>query len=70
MLYGELPPIVPQGAVLYTVLHMTHAILALLLFSTVLAHLGVALGHALIFRDGVFESMATLRAGATRQNLQ
>lgn len=69
VLYGtiHLPPIAPQGAALYIVLHMAHAILALLLFSTVLAHLGAALGHALIFRDGVFESMASLRAGASRQ---
>ncbi|MCP1615456.1 cytochrome b561 [Azospirillum lipoferum] len=66
VLYGKLPPIVPQGSVLYAVLHMAHAIQALLLFSTVLAHLGGALGHARIFRDGVFESMASLRAGATR----
>jgi cytochrome b561 len=35
-----------------------HTYLAYLLFATFLAHLGAALMHALIFRDGVFESMA------------
>ena len=32
-------------------------VLAYLLFLTFLAHLGAALVHALIFKDGVFESM-------------
>jgi cytochrome b561 len=32
----------------------------LLLFLTFLAHLAAALMHALIFRDGVFGSMASL----------
>ena len=36
--------------------------LALLLFATFLAHLGAALTHALIFRDGVFQSMASWRS--------
>ncbi|MBP2293629.1 cytochrome b [Azospirillum rugosum] len=69
VLYGaiHLPPILPQGAALYTALHMAHEILALLLFATFLAHLGAALAHALVFRDGVFESMASLKAAASRQ---
>ncbi len=37
--------------------------LAFLLFATFLAHLGAALLHALIYRDGVFDSMASWRAG-------
>ena len=41
--------------------------LILLLFATFLAHFGAALFHGLIRRDGVFESMASWRNGATKQ---
>ena len=60
MLYGalHLPPILPHDVGLYAVLRRTHTVLALLLFATILAHLAAALMHALIFRDGVFGSMA------------
>ena len=63
VLYGSLhlPPIVPANAALYATLRTAHTVLALLLFLTFLAHLGAALMHALIFRDGVFESMASLK---------
>ncbi|MCW2238835.1 cytochrome b [Azospirillum canadense] len=66
VLYGSihLPPILPHSAALYTALHLAHEILALLLFATFLAHLGAALAHALVFRDGVFGSMASLKAAA------
>ncbi len=66
VLYGSLhlPPILPHSAALYTALHLAHEILALLLFATFLAHLGAALAHALVFRDGVFGSMASLKATA------
>jgi cytochrome b561 len=62
VLYGslELPPILPQDPSLYAALRETHTILALLLFATFVAHLGAALMHALIFRDGVFQSMASV----------
>ena len=61
VLFGtlHLPPILPHDAGLYAVLRQTHTVLALLLFATILAHLAAALMHALIFRDGVFASMAT-----------
>jgi len=61
VLYGSLhlPPIVPANAALYATLRGAHTVLALLLFLTFLAHLGAALMHALIFRDGVFESMTS-----------
>jgi len=64
ILYGalHLPPILPHDVALYAVLRTTHTILALLLFLVFLAHLGAALMHAMIFRDGVFQSMASLRA--------
>ena len=60
MLFGgvALPPIAPHDAGLYAALRGTHTVLALLLFATFLLHLSAALAHAVIFRDGVFESMA------------
>jgi cytochrome b561 len=57
----HLPPILPHSDDLYAVLRPLHSVLAYLLFTTFLAHLGAALVHALIFRDGVFQSMASLR---------
>lgn len=64
-LYGalHLPPILPHDVALYAVLRATHTILAVLLFLVFLAHLGAALMHAMIFRDGVFQSMASLQPG-------
>jgi cytochrome b561 len=60
VLYGpvHLPPIAPHDAGLYALLLRAHTWLAYLLFLTVLMHLGAALFHALIRRDGVFASMA------------
>ena len=65
VLFGgvHLPPIAPQSATLYGILRPLHTYLAYLLFLTFLAHLGAALLHALVFRDGVFESMASWGAG-------
>ncbi len=61
VLYGslQLPPILPRDAALYAELRTAHTVLAFLLFATFVAHLGAALMHALIFRDGVFPSMAS-----------
>ena len=59
----HLPPILPHSDPLFAVLRPLHTALALLLFATFLAHLGAALTHALIFRDGVFQSMASWRSG-------
>jgi hypothetical protein len=61
VLYGplQLPPILPHDAALYAVLRRMHAVLAFLLFATFLAHFVAALMHSLIFRDGVFQSMAS-----------
>jgi cytochrome b561 len=61
----HLPAILPRDAALYATLRNLHSILAYLLFATFLAHLGAALLHALILRDGVFQSMASLRARST-----
>jgi cytochrome b561 len=57
----HLPPILPHSDPLFAVLRPLHTALAILLFATFLAHLGAALTHALIFRDGVFQSMASWR---------
>jgi cytochrome b561 len=64
VLYGslQLPPILPLDVALYAVLRMTHTVLAFLLFATFIAHFGAALMHALIYRDGVFPSMASWKA--------
>jgi len=60
----HLPAILPPDPMLYAVLRQTHRILAYLLFATFLAHLGAAMLHALIYRDGVFASMAPGRGKA------
>jgi cytochrome b561 len=66
VLWGSLvlPPILPQNDLVYVLLRNLHRVLGYLLFATFLAHLGAALLHALIHRDGVFESMASLRPRA------
>jgi cytochrome b561 len=53
----RLPPIFPVSATAFAVLRHAHAWLAMLLFLTFLAHLGAALYHGLIRRDGVLSSM-------------
>ncbi|CAM2151803.1 superoxide oxidase [Pararobbsia alpina] len=55
----HLPPIAPASAWWFARLHLAHTYLAYLLFVTVLGHLGAALFHGLIRRDGVLSSMAT-----------
>ena len=52
-----LPPILPRDPILYAWLRPLHTLLAYTLFGLVLAHLGAALMHGLIRRDGVFSSM-------------
>jgi cytochrome b561 len=57
----RLPPIFPTNAVAFAILRHAHAWLAVLLFLTFLAHLGAALYHGLIRRDGVLSSMTGYR---------
>ena len=52
-----LPPIAPHDAPLFAALRTTHGLLAYALFATVLAHIGAALFHGWIRRDGVLKSM-------------
>lgn len=54
-----LPPILPRDPSLYAWLRSLHTLLAYALFGVILAHLGAALMHGLIRRDGVFSSMAS-----------
>lgn len=54
----HLPSILPMDGAMHGVLRQAHGWLALVLFFLVLGHLAAALFHALIRRDGVFQSMA------------
>jgi cytochrome b561 len=60
VLFGgvSLPPIAPHDAALFSLLRRVHGVLAVLFFAVFLLHFAAALAHALIFRDGVFQSMA------------
>jgi cytochrome b561 len=60
VLYGNLrlPAILPQSDEMHTLLWNAHFYLAFAFFALVLLHLAAALFHALVRRDGVFESMA------------
>ena len=53
----QLPAILPADATLFAWLRESHRYLAWLFFLTVLAHMGAALMHGLIRRDGVLRSM-------------
>ncbi|MDB5971238.1 MAG: cytochrome [Hydrocarboniphaga sp.] len=63
LIYGglQLPPLMHADAMWYAHLRSLHSLLGYLLFFTVLLHLGAALFHGLIRRDGVLSSMASLR---------
>ena len=60
VLYGgvRLPTLLPQSDAMHTLLWNAHFYLALAFFAVVLLHVAAALFHALVRRDGVFESMA------------
>lgn len=53
----RLPAILPENALVFAWLRTAHGALAYLLFFTFLGHMGAALYHALIRRDGVLRSM-------------
>jgi cytochrome b561 len=53
-----LPPILPHDIFLYALLRTVHGLLGYAFFLLILGHLGAALVHALIRRDGVFQTMA------------
>jgi cytochrome b561 len=60
VLYGNirLPQILPQNDMLHTVLWDAHFYLAYAFYAVILLHIAAALFHALVLRDGVFQSMA------------
>ncbi|WP_288501269.1 cytochrome b [uncultured Pseudomonas sp.] len=53
----DLPAIAPHDVQLYAVLRQAHGWAGYLLFATVLVHVGAALMHAWVRRDGVLRSM-------------
>jgi len=63
----RLPALVPENPVLYAWLRLAHGTLAWLLFAIILGHLGAALMHAWVLRDGVFSSMARGNSTAPTQ---
>jgi cytochrome b561 len=67
VVYGSvrLPPLLSQDAARFALLRQAHTVLAYLLFTMFLMHLGAVLFHALVHRDGVFSSMAF---GASRRS--
>jgi cytochrome b561 len=62
VLYGKsfLPSILPQSDSVHTLLWNAHYYLAFAFFALVLMHVAAALFHALVRRDGVFETIAPL----------
>ncbi|MEJ0002871.1 MAG: cytochrome b [Pararobbsia sp.] len=54
----NLPFILPHSNALHTLLWNAHKILALCFFALIVVHLAAALLHALVRRDGVFQTMA------------
>jgi cytochrome b561 len=60
VLYGDtrLPTLLPQSDAMHTLLWDAHFYLAFAFFALILLHVAAALFHALVRRDGVFESMA------------
>jgi len=61
VLFGgwHLPAILPQSDSLHTLLWGAHFYLAFAFFALILLHIAAALFHALVRRDGVFETMAS-----------
>lgn len=60
-LFGPLtlPAFLPHDITLFSILRTTHTVLACALGAVIALHVAAALTHALIFRDSVFQSMAT-----------
>ena len=60
VLFGgvHLPAILPHSDILHALLWDAHFYLAFALFALILLHVAAALFHALVRRDGVFDTMA------------
>lgn len=65
VLFGSvrLPQILPASDSLHTLLWNAHFYLAFAFFAIVLLHVAAALFHALVRRDGVFQTMAPVASG-------
>ncbi|MBB2154980.1 cytochrome b [Gluconacetobacter diazotrophicus] len=61
----RLPPILPHDPALFALLRHMHTWLAFTLFGVIVVHVGAALLHGLILRDGVLPAMASWRRGRT-----
>ena len=59
----HLPAILPQSDSLHALLWDAHFYLAFAFFALILLHVAAALFHALVRRDGVFETMASVSTG-------
>ena len=70
VVYGgvRLPAILPQSDSLHTLLWNAHFFLAFAFFAMILMHVAAALFHALVRKDGVFESMAPELSAALPRN--
>jgi cytochrome b561 len=70
VLFGSvhLPFILPQNAMLYTVLRKAHTVLAYVFFLSILGHIGAVLFHTLIVRDGMFQRMAPWNIGPPKDD--
>ena len=66
----HLPPILPHSDGLYSSLRSLHTVLAFVLFATFLVHVAAALMHGVMFRDGVFQSMASWQRSARVQTVK
>jgi cytochrome b561 len=53
-----LPPILPHNVLIFGWLRVAHGLIGYAFFALILAHLGAALFHGLVRRDGVLGSMA------------
>ena len=58
-----LPAVIRPNPVVYAVLRTAHTYLGLLFFLTVIVHVGAALHHRLVRRDGVLSSMLGVGGG-------
>lgn len=64
----HMPPLVDADAGLYGLLRCAHGWIAYGLFGLILAHAGAALVHALLYRDGVWQSMWRVRSNRSRDS--
>ncbi|MBR1119904.1 cytochrome b [Bradyrhizobium lablabi] len=60
----QIPPLLPQSDGVHTLLWNAHFYLAFAFFALVLLHVAAALFHALIRRDGVFETISPVSLAA------